>query len=272
MTEDNSGDGIYFSPKEIGIILALSILAALSGALVPSGLFPEDRMSNIVYNGLHLPGPGAGVMIFGSILCFWLLLGLIIVKKPGTAAAMAVVLVAVDLLFGNQAIVLQSVDVLVFVAIIIEVLHLVPVNRYHGEQIMPLIFIALSAATVLVALACLATQGETDGAVTQFPGVYYAAGFLGFLWAYIIYRFPVRYLVAAGVANMYYMLHFWLFWGAGIATRFPPDPVMVPVLLLVALLGGVIAASAAYGVELLLNRYIVKMQSEERSAPDLGKI
>ena len=40
MPENGSGDGIYFSLKEIGLILTLSALAALTGALVPSVLFP----------------------------------------------------------------------------------------------------------------------------------------------------------------------------------------------------------------------------------------
>ncbi len=102
MPENDPVDSIYFNLKELGIILVLSILAAVSGALVPSYLFPEERISDIVYGILVLPGPGAGVLIFGGILCFWLLVGLILVKKPGTAVAMSMLLIAFDLLFGNQ--------------------------------------------------------------------------------------------------------------------------------------------------------------------------
>ena len=41
MSENGSaGEGIYFSLMEIGLIIALSALAALTGALVPSVLFP----------------------------------------------------------------------------------------------------------------------------------------------------------------------------------------------------------------------------------------
>jgi hypothetical protein len=55
---------------------------------------------------------------------------------------------------------------------------------------------------------------------------------------------------------MYYMLHFWLFWGSDFAARFPPDPVMIPVLFLVALLGGVISAAAAYGISRVLRYHV----------------
>jgi hypothetical protein len=84
--------------------------------------------------------------------------------------------------------------------------------------------------------------------------MYYCFGILGLFYAFICYRYPVRYLLAAGIANMYYMLHFWLFWGTGFASRFPPDPFMIPVLLLVALLGGIIPATVASGIELFLRR------------------
>ena len=132
MPENDPVDSIYFNLKELGIILVLSILAAVSGALVPSYLFPEERISDIVYGILVLPGPGAGVLIFGGILCFWLLVGLILVKKPGTAVAMSMLLIAFDLLFGNQVVIIQSLDVLFIVAIIIEAVCLIPVERNPG--------------------------------------------------------------------------------------------------------------------------------------------
>jgi hypothetical protein len=265
MIGNDTGDGIYFSPKEIGIILALSALAAISGALVPSILFPENRISDIVYNVLHLPGPGAGVMIFGGILCFWLLLGIILVKKPGTAAAMSVILVAIDLLFGNQAIVFQSLDVLIIVALIIEAFCLLRIDRYHASGILVILLAALGTATLVIALRGLATQGEDNIPLAQFPTAYYIFGILGLCYAFICYRYPVKYLVAAGLANMYYMLHFWLFWGGGFASRFPPDLTMVPVLLLVALLGGVLFASAAYGIEFIGDRYLTHKHKETGS-------
>ena len=257
MTESEQGEGIYFSLREIVLILILSVLAALSGAVVPSFLFPEGRISDIVYSTLGLPGPGAGVFVFGSILCFWLLLGLVLIRKPGTAVAMSVVIIACDLIFGSQMVIIQTIDVLLFVAIIIEAICLIPVEREQWKNILPVVLTLLGLATIILALAGQAKVGEADSAMVQFPWIYYCFGLLGIFYAFICLRYPVKYLVAAGIANMYYMLHFWLFWGNGVASRFPPYPVMIPVLLLVAVLGGIIAASAAYGIELFHNRMMV---------------
>jgi len=262
MPENDPVDSIYFNLKELGIILVLSILAAVSGALVPSYLFPEERVSDIVYGMLALPGPGAGVLIFGGILCFWLLVGLILVKKPGTAVAMSTLLIAFDLLFGNQAVIIQSLDVLFIVAIIIEAVCLIPVERNPWSNILPVCLTVLSLITLALALLGQEKQGETNIPLAQFPLFYCIFGILGLCYAFICHRYPVKYLVAAGLANMYYMLHFWLFWGDGFASRFPPDLIMVPVLLLVALLGGVIFASAAYGIELLRDRFLAHKHKE----------
>jgi hypothetical protein len=251
MTENDPESGIYFNLKELGIILALSVLAAVSGALVPSYFSPEGRISGIVYDALGLPGPGAGVLIFGGILCFWLLVGLILVKKPGTAAAISMVLIAFDLLFVSQVVVIQSLDVLFIVAIIIEAVCLMPVEHKPWKNILPGCLIVLSLVTLALVFLGQAKQGETDIPLARFPVFYCIFGIVGLCYAFICYRYPVKYFIAAGLANMYYMLHFWLFWGDGFASRFPPDPAMVPVLLLVALLGGVISASAAYGLELV---------------------
>lgn len=255
MTGSGAADTIYFSFRDLGLIILLSVLAALSGALVPSYLFPEGRISDFVYGVLHLPGPGAGVLIFGGILCFWLILGLILVKKPGTAVAMAIALIAFDLLFGNQTVIIQRLDALLFVAILIEMVCLLPLDRKPLNDVLPIILGGLSIVTLTVTLIGQAKQGESDILFSQFPGTFYVFGILGVGCAILCHRYPVRYLTAAGIANMYYMLHFWLFWGTGFVSRFPPDPAMIPVLLLVALVGGVVFASAGYGIGLLLNRY-----------------
>jgi hypothetical protein len=265
MPENGSGDGIYFSIREIGLIIALSVLAALTGALDPSYFFPESRVSEYVYGMLELPGPGAGVLIFGSILCFWLLLGHILVKKPGTAAAMATVLIAIDLLFGNQAVIIQSLDVLFIVAIIIETVCLFMAAGSSWKYILPLVLMMLSLVTLGIALLGLAKQGVDNIPLAQFPAVYYVFGILGLIYAVICYRYPGKYFLAAGLANMYYMLHFWLFWGDNFASRFPSDPAMIPVLFLVALLGGIISASAVYGIEVLCKRCRLRGERVQRT-------
>jgi hypothetical protein len=254
MTDSRSSETLYFSYRDLGLIFLVSVLAAITGATVPSYLFPEGKISDLVYGAFGLPGPGAGVLIFGGILCFWLVLGLILVKKPGTAIVISILIIALDLLFGEQAITIQVLDVLLFVAIIIELVCLLPVDRKPWSNIMPALIAALSVITLALAVLGLARLGESDILTLRFPTAYCVAGILGLLYAVICWRYPVKYLVAAGIANMYYMLHFWLFWGEGFASRFPQAPDAIPVLLLIALLGGVIFASAAWGIELVMNR------------------
>ena len=133
-------DTIYFTLQELGVIVVLSVPAALSGALVPSWIFPDTTISDFVYSTLGLPSR-SGELVFGSILCFWLLLGLLLVKKPGTAFAMAIVLIAIDLMAGSQALVIQTLDVLLFVALIIEAISMVPVERRPWSTCFPLVFL-----------------------------------------------------------------------------------------------------------------------------------
>ncbi|MGA2917443.1 hypothetical protein [Methanoregula sp.] len=249
-------DTIYFTLQELGVIIVLSVLAALSGALVPSWLFPDNTISDFVYSTLGLPGPGAGELVFGSILFFWLLLGLLLVKKPGTAFAMAVVLIAIDLMAGSQVLVIHTLDVLLFVALIIEVISMAPVERRPWSYLLPACLLVFGITTLAIAVLGFATTGEMDTAVRGTPWSYYLSGIIGLISAFICYRYQVRYLLAVGLASMYYMLHFWLFWGSDFAARFPPDPVMIPVLFLVALLGGVISAAAAYGISRVLRYHV----------------
>jgi hypothetical protein len=255
MTEYGDRSTVYFTLRDLCTILLLSVLAAISGAVVPSYLFPEDRVSVIVYGVLGLPGPGAGVFIFGSILCFWLLTGLILVGKPGTAAAMAVAIIAVDLLIGSQVVLVQVMDVLLIVALIIEAVCLFPIHRSRWRYVLSGSLAGLGLVTLAIALLGQAAHGEADLPVTGFPVIFVLAGILGLCGAVVCYRYPARYLLAAGLALVYYQLHFWLFWGEKFGSRFPPDPAMIPVLLLVSLLGGILSGTAAYGIGLLLDRY-----------------
>jgi hypothetical protein len=255
MTVTRKADTVYFTLRELGAILLLAVLAAVTGAVVPSYFFPEARIADFVYGVLGLPGPGAGVLVFGGVLCFWLLIGKLLLKKPGTAVALAAAIIALDLLFGSQVILIQTLDVLLLVALIIEAVFLVPVDQKPVKNFLPVCLAGLGVVTLALAILGQARQGENDLAVTQFPVIYCLIAVMGLIFAVVCYQFPVKCLVAAGIANMYYMLHFWLFWGTGFAARFPRDWATIPVLLLVALLGGVIFASAAYAIDLLLLRY-----------------
>jgi hypothetical protein len=78
---------------------------------------------------------------------------------------------------------------------------------------------------------------------------------IGLVVALVCYVYPLKYLICTGVANLYYIMHYWLFWGKdGIATRFPVLPAL-PVLILYALGVGAVLGLLAYGVYLLANTY-----------------
>lgn len=254
MTEESSGEGVYFTLNELGLIVLFAILAFATGAVVPSYLFPGDTVSSIVYQGLSLPGPGAGVLVFGSILCFWLVLGLRIVRKAGTACAIAVVIIALDLLFGQQAVVFQALDVFFFAALVVEIVSLLPVGQKPYAAVLPLLLAGLSVIALVLAVAGRAVTGEGDLPVAGIPAAYLCFGILGLCCAAACWRFPLRAVAAAGVSNLYYMLHFWLFWGTDYFSRFPPDATAIPVLLLVALMGGVAAGFIAHGAGELVAR------------------
>jgi len=255
MAETENSGSIYFTVREIGILVLLSVLAALTGALVPSYLFPEDRVSAIVYGALGLPGPGAGVLIFGSILCFWLVLGLLVIKKTGSAVVMSVLIIAIDLLFGQQSVTLNTLDVFVFVALILEIVSLLPKKKMVLDRALPVVLSGLGAYTLFLVITGRAKTGETDVAVTGFPAGYVIIGILALLFGIVCYRYPVRYFFGGAVANMYYALHFWLFWGISFGDRLPVSPEVIPVIFCIAGTGGGFLAAAAYGIDLTLQMY-----------------
>ena len=214
----------------------------------------------------ELPGPGAGVLVFGSILCFWLLLGLILVKKPGTAAAMAMVLIAIDLLFGNQAVIIQSLDVLFIVAIIIEAVCLFTAADPSWKYLLPLVLIMLSLVTLGIALLGLAKQGENDIPLVQFPTVYYVFGILGFCYAVICYRHPGKVLCRSRSCQYVLSAAFLALLGRWFCITVSPGSRHVAVLFLVALLGGIISASTVYGIEFLCKQYRLHGERRQRSS------
>ncbi|SCL74244.1 hypothetical protein L21_0112 [Methanoculleus chikugoensis] len=245
----------YFSFRELGMIALLAILAVFSGTYAPVYLLPGGSIAGFVHQFLILPGPGAGVFVFGSILCFWLVLGLLLVKKPGTAAVMSLLIVAIDLLIGTQAVSIHAIDVIVLVAVIIEILTMLPLTNTPLKYVTPALLAVLGATTLLLFLAGQAKMGENGAPATSFPLGYVVISLIALCYAVICYRHPAKYLAASAIANMYYLLHFWLFWGSSFAGRFPVAPDIIPVLLCVAAVGGVLSASGAYAIDLLVKMY-----------------
>lgn len=245
----------YFSFRELGIIALLSILAVFSGTYAPVYLLPGGSISGFVHGFLMLPGPGAGVFVIGGILCFWLVLGLLLVKKRGTAVVMSLLVVAIDLLIGTQAISIHAIDVIVIVAVIIEILTMLPLENTPLKYVTPALLAVFGATTLLLFLAGQAKMGENGALATSFPLGYVVISLVALCYAVICYRHPAKYLAASAIANMYYILHFWLFWGSSFAGRVPVALDIIPVLLCVAAVGGVLFASGAYAIDLLVKAY-----------------
>ena len=256
----------YFSFRELGLIALLSILAVFSGTYAPEYLLPGGSISGFVHGFLILPGPGAGVFVFGGILCFWLVLGLLLIKKTGTAVVMSLLIVAIDLLIGTQAISIHAIDVIVLVAVIIEVLIRLPLKDTPLKYVTPALLAVFGATTLLLFLAGQAKMGENGAPATSFPLGYVVISLIALCYAVICYRHPAKYLAASAIANMYYLLHFWLFWGSSFAGRFPVTLDIIPVLFCVAAVGGVLSASGAYAIDLL-----VKVYSKTEDSPVHGQ-
>jgi hypothetical protein len=244
----------FFSFPELGFMGLLAILAVVSGTYGPQYLLPGGSTSGFVYSFLNLPGPGAGVLIFGGITCFWLILALIILKKPWTAIVVSIIIIAMNLLIAEE-LNFATLDVILVVALIIEGLCLLPVDRKPWSSLIPILLVILGLITLMVLVVGQAKTGEDGALATGFSPGYAFFGILSLVFALICYRYPSRYLVAGGIANIYYLLHFWLFWGEDGGTRFPVSLDIIPVLVLVALTGGILFSMVACGVELLYRSY-----------------
>jgi len=261
MAKNETKSTAYFSFRELGIIALLAVMAVLSGTYAPMYLLPGGSIGGFVHGFLVLPGPGAGVLIFGGILCFWLTLGLLFIKKPGTAIVISLLVIAIDLLVGQQAVSIHAIDVVLFVAIIVEILAVLPLEEAPWKHIVPVVLAILGAITLFLFITGQAKMGENGAAATAFPLGYVVIGMISLCYAVICYRYPAKYLSACAIANMYYILHFWLFWGASFGARFPVSLDIIPVLLCVAAVGGVVFATVAYLIDLLWKMYLGRYDS-----------
>ena len=121
--------------------------------------------------------------------------------------------------------IIQSLDVLFIAAIIIEAVFLFMAAESSWKYFLPLALMILGLVTLGIALLGLAKLGEDNIPLAQFPTVYYVFWHSGALLRSNILQVCGKVpLFATGLANMYYMLHFWLFWGDDFASRFPPIP------------------------------------------------
>jgi hypothetical protein len=90
----------YFTRNELIIILILAVLAYLTGTYGLNYVLPGGPGSGFVHGFLKLPGPGTGIFNVSAFTCLWLVLGLLIIKKPGTALLIAVLIMIFGLAFS----------------------------------------------------------------------------------------------------------------------------------------------------------------------------
>jgi hypothetical protein len=246
----------YFSYQELGIIVLLAIFAFASGSYGLQCILPGGGGSGFAHGFLKMPGPGAGIFISSAFLCLWLVFGLLLIKKPGTAITMAVLITAIMLALGLFTRGTVRLDyLLVLVAIIIECAGLLPLESKPWKYIFPPFIGIMGIITLALMLTGNAKMGENGAAATVFPLGYAVLGILAIALAVICYSYPMKYIVGAGFAEMFYITFSWLFNGkSGFASWVPVTPA-IPPLLTFALVFGSVMALLAYCVYLLFQTY-----------------
>ena len=76
----------YFTRNELIIILILAVLAYLTSTYGLNYVLPGGPGPGFVHGFLKLPGPGTGIFNVSAFICLWLVLGLLVIKKPGYCA------------------------------------------------------------------------------------------------------------------------------------------------------------------------------------------
>lgn len=96
----------YFTRNDLIIILIIAIVAYLVNTYCLTFILPGGPGPGLVHGFLKMPGPGTGIFNVSACTCLWLVLGLLIIKKPGAALSIAVILIviglAVSLAFGGH--------------------------------------------------------------------------------------------------------------------------------------------------------------------------
>jgi hypothetical protein len=217
-----------------------------------------------------MPGPGAGIFLTSAFICLWLVLGVLLIKKPGTAIAISILITVIMLVLGliitgflvhnnpefsEYSFPLESQTLLVLVAIIIDGAGLLPLEKKPWQYIFPPFIGIMGIITLALWLTGNAKMGENGAASTVFPLGYVVCGILALGFAVICWSYPMKYVVGAGFAEMFYITFCWLFNGkSGFATWVPVTPA-IPPLLTFALVSGAFMAILAYLVYMLWNTY-----------------
>jgi hypothetical protein len=245
---------VYFSLRELGEIALLAILAVIIGIDGSQYLLNGEASTGIISEILNLSGPGAGIPLFGAVICFCLVLGMVVVKKPWTAIITSIIVIALILLLVGP-VSIDSVDGYLFIAIIIEVAALLPVSEKPWKYLLPGILVLLAGFALARVLLGLGGTGGISTVATISPAGYFITAGLALCCAAICFYFPLKYLFGSGIANACFLMNIFLFQGRGVfaSVNLLAMP-KIPVIILAALVGGIFAAGAACEIE-WISRY-----------------
>ena len=260
----------YYSRQEWGIIVLLAIVAFATSSDGLKYILPGGPGGGFVHGFLKLPGPGTGIFITSAFICVWLVLGLLLIKKPGTAIAIAILIEVIMLVLGlvmsghSHRAIGESAEytmsfeaplLLFLVAIIIDGAGFLPLEKKPWQYIFPPFIGIMGIITLALWLTGNAKMGENGAAATVFPLGYVVTGIIALGLTVICWFYPMKYLVGAGCAEMFYIAFCWTFNGkSGLFTWAPVTPA-IPTLLTFACVCGAVMALLAYCVYLLVMTY-----------------
>jgi hypothetical protein len=90
----------YFTRNDLLIIVGLAVIAFLTSNFALNYILPGGPGPGFVHGFLKLPGPGTGIFNVSAFICLWLVLGILLVKKPGTVILIAVLILIFGLMFS----------------------------------------------------------------------------------------------------------------------------------------------------------------------------
>jgi hypothetical protein len=247
----------YFTPQDLLIIAGLAVIAFMTSSYGLKYILPGGSGSSFVHGFLKLPGPGAGIFISSAFICVWLVLSILLTKKPGTVLCvtflMVLISIAVPLASGGNF----RFDFVAFlVAIIIEGAGLLPLDKNPYRFIFPVFLSIMGIITLALMLTGNAKMGEDGAAATVFPLGYAVSGILAIALAVILFAYPAaKYIIGAGFAELFNIAFRWATNGkSGLFTWVPVAPA-IPALLTFAFVCGATMAAIAYGISLLWDTY-----------------
>ena len=247
----------YFTRNDLIIILILAVIAFLTSSYGLSHILPGGSAPGLVHGFLKLPGPGAGIFISSAFTCLWLVLAILITKKPGTVLLMSFIMIIIgEIVSLGRSGHIRFDYLALLVAIIIEGIGLLPLEKKPWKFVFPAFLSIMGIITLALMITGNAKMGENGAAATVFPLGYAVSGILVLALAAICYSYPTaKYIIGAGCAEIFYISFSWTFNGKHGLFSWAPATPAIPALLTFAFVCGALMAAFAYGFYLLWNTY-----------------